>query len=699
MKRLLAAAAFVCVACNVPPQTDEPSSVEQQVVTASSGSIPTGLPARLQVGLMESSGQSWMQTSAVPWDARYMYLTTGWANNWGYTARDGSFALAYMRECDAHGRVPVFAYYQMNAEPGGGEAQFYAKAQNPTTMHAYFDDYKLLMQKVKEFGKPVMVLLEADGFAYMQIQSGNNLNAYAATAATGLAELASTPNTVAGWGQSFLQIKKSVGASNAVIGVHVSGWADSTELFYSSPTAALQPHIDAVYAFLSPMGLGANPTGTTFDVLVGDPIDRDPNYYQVVVGVNRWWDVSDTASLTSASYNRYAEWLKLWNQKAGKRWVLWQIPLGNSNQLDVCNAGGARQGYKGNFTEYFFNAANGAAHREKFASAGVIALLFGAGEPCQSSYTNDFDSTGALYTKTHAGPFLSAGGLAIPRGSGTGGGSAGAGGGSAGTGGGSAGVGGGSVVVTPVTATVQVPATVTAGSAAAITITVRAGSSALGNAIVYLQVFDASGAALSSTSFTGVNLAANASTSFTWQYPTTATTSGTFTVKSGVFGPNWTPTLQWNDTAATFKVQSGDSAAFNFEAGAQGWAAASGSIIGSVASSTTRAFAGTHALAVSFNATAAGTQQVQVAAPPFGAGRAVTFHLYIPAGSKIDWVQPFVLENTSWRWTGNWHATTAGAWTSIAVTVPTNASSLANAGIQFHVTGAYTGTAFIDAVN
>ena len=74
---------------------------------------------------------------------------------------------------------------------------------------------------------------------------------------------------------------------------------------------------------------------------------------------------------TRKSFNRYAEWLRLWNHKSSKRWVLWQIPLGNSNHRNVANNGSARAGYKDNRPEYFFG--NGTAHLAKFADAGVIA--------------------------------------------------------------------------------------------------------------------------------------------------------------------------------------------------------------------------------------------------------------------------------------------------------------------------------------
>jgi hypothetical protein len=62
-------------------------------------------------------------------------------------------------------------------------------------------------------------------------------------------------------------------------------------------------------------------------------------------------------------------WLRLWNVESQKRWVLWQIPLGNSNSKNVWNNGGPAEGYKDNRPEYFFTG--GAAHLQKFADVGL----------------------------------------------------------------------------------------------------------------------------------------------------------------------------------------------------------------------------------------------------------------------------------------------------------------------------------------
>ncbi|MBZ4418631.1 carbohydrate binding domain-containing protein [Myxococcus sp. RHSTA-1-4] len=419
-----------------------------QTASGVQGPVPTGLPNRLLIGLFEEAGQNWMRDSGVPWDVRYRYFTKGWVDNWGWGQRDGSWGAAFMQESATQNFIAAPVFYQLFGEPGGGEGESLAKLGNATTMRGYFSDFKLLMQRAKEHGRPVLVLIEPDALGLLQQQTNSNPNAYAAVAATGLPELASLPNTVAGWSLAFLQLRKAVGANNVILGMHVSAWASGKDIACCSVTDPLQPEVDKVVNFLKPAGLATNVTGTTYDVLVGDPLDRDADFYKLTRGEDRWWNASDTASISSRSFNRYAEWLRLMNVATGKRWVLWQIPLGNSNHRNVHNDGSARAGYRDNRTEYFFGTL-GDPHRRKFANSGVIALLFGAGAGGQSSYQNDLGTDGQPYVRSRAGAFLSSGGLTLPAvgttlplpGGGTDGGTAG--GTDAGTGGVDGGVDGG----------------------------------------------------------------------------------------------------------------------------------------------------------------------------------------------------------------------------------------------------------------
>ncbi len=387
-------------------------------IGAPAGNVPAGMPTKLSVGLFEGDNATWMKNSGVKWDVRYRYLagfdqsTVNWAN--GYNAsnpRDGSFAMAHMTQSDAQGFIPAFSLYEFYGLPTGWEGQSLSKAQNPTSTLQFFQDVKLLLQRIKEFNKPVLLLMEPDLDAFLQQYSQNNPNAVAAVASTGMAELQGLPNTVAGFHLAVLQLKKSVGADKAIIGLHVSGWATRVDLFHSQEgwNASLPAAVDSVYAFLAPCGLAPNITGLTYDVLVGDPLDRDYDFYRLTRGdPNRKWDMSDTAALNTPSFNRYGEWLRLWNQKSGKRWVLWQIPVGNSQARNVCQNGTAGSGYIDNRPEYFFGA-NGDAHRRKFVEAGVISMLFGAGDGCGTTHVTDNG-----YLKTNAGAYIAAGELPLP---------------------------------------------------------------------------------------------------------------------------------------------------------------------------------------------------------------------------------------------------------------------------------------------
>lgn len=348
------------------------------------GPLPPGFTDRLNIGLTEGNGQTWMRSTGVPFHWRYRYLVKGWVNNWGYGGTTGSFALNYMRECDAQGFKPALQFYQVRGEAPAGESNFYTKTRSAATMRTYFNDFKVLMQRAREFGKPVLVLLEADGFAYMQQQSGNNNQAYAAVAASGLPELAGLPNTVAGWGLAFLRMREAVGAHNVILGIHISAWTTGTDVMaWSGITANLATHVAEGYKFMAPLGLAPNVTGKTYDVLVGDPLDRDADYHKIVNKQDRWWSLEGGINTLSAA--RYAEWLRLWNRASGKRWVLWQIPLGNSYSRNVRADGTPRSGYRDNRVEYFFEGELAQRHRDLFESAGVIALLFGEGATGQST--------------------------------------------------------------------------------------------------------------------------------------------------------------------------------------------------------------------------------------------------------------------------------------------------------------------------
>jgi hypothetical protein len=142
-----------------------------------------------------------------------------------------------------------------------------------------------------------------------------------------------------------------------------------------------------------------------------------------------------------------------------------------------------------------------------------------------------------------------------------------------------------------------------------------------------------------------------------------------------------------------------DLAQFNFENSSQGWVGGGG-IVSGVATSTAQHYAGNQSLAVNFNGSSAGTASPSVGNVAVADGTTITFHVWIPSGSEVTTLQPY-LQDQNWTWTSSWYPSlTANAWNTITVTVPTNAvSPLQALGVQFITSAGWTGACYIDSVS
>jgi endoglucanase len=142
-----------------------------------------------------------------------------------------------------------------------------------------------------------------------------------------------------------------------------------------------------------------------------------------------------------------------------------------------------------------------------------------------------------------------------------------------------------------------------------------------------------------------------------------------------------------------------DPAQFNFEFSSQGWSGGGG-IVSSIATSATQKFSGNQSLAVNFNGGAAGTASPSVGNVAINPGVTITFRIWIPSGSTITALQPYLMDQ-NWAWTSAWYGSfTPNAWNTITLTVPANAAAPLNAlGVQFITSGAWTGTCYIDSVS
>jgi probable HAF family extracellular repeat protein len=144
-----------------------------------------------------------------------------------------------------------------------------------------------------------------------------------------------------------------------------------------------------------------------------------------------------------------------------------------------------------------------------------------------------------------------------------------------------------------------------------------------------------------------------------------------------------------------------DSAYYNFETDAQGWANRRQPII-TVSTSTAQKFAGSSSLAVQIVGT--GVASVGVGSPPALAGKTVTFHIYVPADANFDGLQPFALEDASggWAWHGIWKPLDhlqRGAWNTVTLAIPSTAKTFWSLGVEINQSQSYQGTVYIDSVS
>ena len=142
-----------------------------------------------------------------------------------------------------------------------------------------------------------------------------------------------------------------------------------------------------------------------------------------------------------------------------------------------------------------------------------------------------------------------------------------------------------------------------------------------------------------------------------------------------------------------------DPAKYHFETDTQRWSA-SGAQISGIATSNARAFAGSRSLAVSFNGTTAGTSSVDLGDVVVPAATTITFHVWIPGGSLVTTIEPY-LQDYNWVWSESWYGNwTANAWNTLTVTVPPTATTpLKRLGLKFTTSAAWTGIVYLDSVS
>jgi hypothetical protein len=297
-------------------------------------------------------------TLGVTLDLHYAYMVGlpgqgGWPD-WN---AGGTFVNILADAADAKDVTPMYTLYAM-ASIGDGNL---AGLGMDSFMEPYWDGVRLLFERIAAFGKPALVHVEPDFWAYAQQMSDGNPAGLPVHVTALVPECAGLSNDLAGLGHCILRLGRML-APQAVIGFHASRWAGSAADMVS---------------FLKGIGAGEA------DVILQDMLDRDAGCFEAHVDPNCqrndgpwYWDESNQ---TSPNFHEYLEWAKAISIGLGKPIIWWQVPFG----VPSATPGGDAGRYRDNRVHYVFS------HVAEFVAAGGLGITFGVGAGNQTYITTD----------------------------------------------------------------------------------------------------------------------------------------------------------------------------------------------------------------------------------------------------------------------------------------------------------------------
>jgi hypothetical protein len=295
-------------------------------------------------------------------------------------------------------------------------------------MQAYYNDFKLLMQKAGQAGGNVIVDIEPDLNGVMQQHSSNTNDDGSRqpvkVGSSGQADVAGYPDNFRGFYQALGHIR-DIYAPNVTLGMDICPWGAGDDIVLAlrnNPSYNWSSHAGRTATYVNSLDMSG------YGLLFYNPSDRDAAYYQIVQGSNRWWD--DT-NVRQPTFNTMGAWVGRIVQLTQRRMMLWQVPNGNRVYRSENNTDGH---YQDNRAEYFLDPTTGRTHAQQWANFGVVGIMFGAGVGSQSHYfdykrdgiTNPAPINGNDQTATYAdddggylriniGNYYSTGTLPLPR--------------------------------------------------------------------------------------------------------------------------------------------------------------------------------------------------------------------------------------------------------------------------------------------
>jgi hypothetical protein len=336
--------------------------------------------------------------AAAPFDVRYRYLASGipvdapacrqacssaCGNWWGcwqdHAQAPGQYAAWHLQQTAAatwqnasRPQVPMFTYYVFLPASGAAEGAAEVAAMNDSTVtRRYLDDWRFLLRRIGN--QRAMLHIEPDLWGFVRSVHSDPRAVPAQVRSGNPTDCADHEDNAAGFARCMIGMVRTY-APNATVGLHASPWNHRAS-----------GNAQETAQFMRALGADLG------DFIVTDPADRDAGWRQHSQGENwHWWAPEDGQA--------YLQWSKTLSDLVGLPTVIWQIPLGNMALDNTVNR------WQDTRVDYFFS------HLDQVAASSVVALLFGAGHPEQTTPETD---GGNLINKTIAN--FRAGGILLRR--------------------------------------------------------------------------------------------------------------------------------------------------------------------------------------------------------------------------------------------------------------------------------------------
>lgn len=332
-----------------PRGPDAPANGASQAALA----VKMGVPARFLVGLGAGAPEASVSAQGLRPDILDAYLVNAGAGDWTtWDLPAGAYVDVAAARAERVGAVPMFTLYQM-ATNGDGNLSGLTDA---AFMTRYWDNVRLMYERIAAYGKPVLVTVEPDFWGYVQLHAPGG-DPDRMPARVGLnPDCSALPDNATGVARCIVSMAR-VHAPKALVGFSPSGWGAAD--------------VRSVAVFMTKVGAGEA------DYVAVQTLDRDAGCFEAKGsectrgGTGHYWD--------EAAFQEHLREARVYFDTIGLPLVWWQTPLG----VPSAAPGGAPGRYRDNRVQLFLTRT------PELVAAGGVGAVFSIGAASQTTIETD----------------------------------------------------------------------------------------------------------------------------------------------------------------------------------------------------------------------------------------------------------------------------------------------------------------------